>query len=77
MAKRQSDKQSRLGKEMQATLDLWCAISDPEQKRELNDHYIMLRMEWEQAGSEIKFPHHDFDGNLIDNKKDKSQNGSD
>ena len=32
---------------MQATLDLWCTISDPEQKRELNDHYNMLRIEWE------------------------------
>lgn len=75
MAKRQSHKQSRIGKEMEATLDLWCLTPDPEQKQKLNDHYFMLRKEWEQAGWERRFPHHDRNGDEI--KKEQEEPHSD
>ena len=74
MAKRQSHKQSRISKEMEATLDLWCLVSDPTEKKRLNDHYNMLRDEWMQAGWERRFPHHDRNGNEIKKEQDKGHN---
>ncbi len=52
MAKRQNHKQARIGKEMQATLDLIALILDPAENEKLQKHYDMLLNEWTKAGRE-------------------------
>ena len=77
MAKRQSHKQSRIGKEMEAAMALEMLVSDPAQKQMYKKHIQMLRDEWEQAGWERRFPNHDRDGKEIKPKQDEAQNSPD
>lgn len=77
MAKRQNHKQSRISKEMEATLDLMMYISDPEEKRKLREHYDMLHKLWRQESWQSRFPHHDLDGGKVKKEQDGSQIGPD
>ena len=74
MAKRQSHKQSRIGKEIAAAMALEMYVSDPAQKKMYREHIKMLRNEWEQAGWERRFPDHTRDGKEIEGKPQGSSN---
>ncbi len=76
MGKGQSHKQSRIGKYIEGLMGMEMIVSDPAQKQKLQEQIKEAHREWFQAGWERKFPDHDFDGNLIDNKQNKTQNGS-
>lgn len=62
-----SHKQSRIMKEISATVRSQLFTSDPAERKKLKEHYYMLQDEWMKAEWESRFPHHDMNGNLIDN----------
>ena len=71
MAKRQSHKQSRIGKYIEALMGMEMVVSDPVEKKKLREQIEDARQEWMDVGWERRFPHHDRNGNEIDKKQDK------
>ena len=76
MAKRQSHKQSRIGKEIDATMALEMLTPDPVERQKLRDYRTMLREEWIQAGWERRFPHHYKNGHKINLNEEDEQGGT-